>query len=125
LNRNNVEKDINKSRYFKAIDETVLCELMHPKNDAIDTNLSIAHAILEPGKSSLPHIINKSIEIYYILEGKGEMNIDQETQVVTEGQAIYIPSNARQWIKNIGNSNLKFLCIVSPPWTEDNEYLCQ
>ena len=118
-------KDINKSRYFKAIDETVLCELIHPKNDAVDTNLSIAHAVLEPGKSSLPHIINKSIEIYYILDGKGEMHIDQEKQVVTKGQAIYIPSNARQWIKNIGDSNLKFLCIVSPPLTEDNEYLCQ
>ena len=118
-------KDINKSRYFKAIDETVLCELIHPKNDGVDMDCSIAHAVLEPGKSSLPHIINKSIEIYYILEGKGEMYIDLEKQVVNKGQAIYIPSNARQWIKNIGNTELKFLCIVSPPWTEDDEVLCQ
>jgi mannose-6-phosphate isomerase-like protein (cupin superfamily) len=43
--------------------------------------------------------------------------------VVRAGQAIYIPSNARQWIKNTEKDDLKFLCIVSPSWSEDNEEL--
>jgi len=66
-------KDIKKSTYFKAMDETILCELLHPKKEGIIMGCSIAHAVLEPSNSSLPHILNKSIEIYYILEGKGCM----------------------------------------------------
>lgn len=118
-------KDVNKSLYSRVLDETILCELLHPKNDEFKINFSVAHAILEPGKSSLPHILTESIEVYYIIEGMGEMNIDGEIEVVKSGQAIYIPSQSRQYIKNIGDCYLKFLCIVSPPWRMDEEKLCQ
>jgi len=118
-------KNIKKSSYFKAMDETFLCELIHPKNDGVKMDFSIAHAVLKSGKSSLPHILTESIEIYYIIDGRGEMNIDLEKEVVEAGQAVYIPAKARQWIKNIGNEDLKFLCIVSPPWTIEEETLCQ
>lgn len=117
--------DIKKSSYFKAMDETILCELLHPENVDIKLGCSVAHAVLEPGKSSLPHKLVKSIEIYYILEGKGCMHIEREEEIVQSGQTIYIPSNACQWIDNIGEVNLKFLCIVSPPWNKVDEELCQ
>ncbi len=71
-------KDIKKSSYFKSLDETILCELLHPKNEGIIMGCSVAHAILEPHKSSLPHKLNKSIEVYYILEGEGCMHIDNQ-----------------------------------------------
>jgi len=32
----------------------------------------------------------------------------------------YIPSNAKQWIENIGEDDLKFIYIVSPPWNVAN-----
>ncbi len=118
-------KDIKRSRYFKAIDETVLCELIHPKNDGVKMDFSIAHAVLKPGTSSLPHTLTGCIEVYYIIGGIGEMYIDLEKKIVESGQAVYIPSNTRQWIKNIGNDDLMFLCIVSPPWGSDEEKLCQ
>lgn len=118
-------KDIKKSGYFKAMDQTILCELLHPKKEEIKMGCSVAHAVLEPGHSSLPHKLVNSIEIYYILEGKGCIHIEGEKEIVKSGQAVYIPSNARQWIYNIGKVNLKFLCIVSPPWNEEDEELCQ
>lgn len=117
-------KDIKKSKYIKVIDETTLCELLHPANEEVDLGCSIAHAILEPGESSLPHKLSKSVEIYYILEGKGVMHINEEEENVQSGQAIYVPPNAPQWIENVGNNELKFLCIVTPPWNEDDEELC-
>lgn len=117
-------RDIKKSNYFDAVDETVLSELIHPKNDGVKLGFSIAHAVLKPGKSSLPHVLNESVEVYYILDGSGEMHIGLEMETVVSGQAIYIPPKKNQWIKNIGNGNLKFLCIVSPPWREDDEELC-
>ena len=41
-------KDIKKSTYFKAIDETTLCELIHPEKDTVKMDCSISHAILGP-----------------------------------------------------------------------------
>lgn len=118
-------RDIKKSNYFDAVDETVLSELLHPKNDGVKLDFSIAHAILKPGKSSLPHFLKESVEVYYILEGSGQIHIDLEMETVESGQAVYIPPKKSQWIKNIGSEDLKFLCIVSPPWKETDEELIQ
>lgn len=116
-------KDIKSSNYFDAVDETFLSELLHPKNDGVKLDFSIAHAVLKPGKSSLPHVLNESVEVYYILEGHGQMHIDHEVEAVESGQAVYIPPKKNQWIKNTGDDDLKFLCIVSPPWRESDEEL--
>jgi mannose-6-phosphate isomerase-like protein (cupin superfamily) len=117
-------KSIEKSEYFQVPDNTVLCELLHPKNEDIEMGCSLAHAILEPGKASLPHKLNSSVEIYFIIDGEGRMHIDHESEQVKPGDAIYIPPGSIQWIKNIGNTTLKFLCVVTPPWREDDEELC-
>lgn len=118
-------KDVKDGKYFTSLDETILCELLHPKNDikAFKMNFSLAYAFLEPEKSSLPHKIKNSVEVYYILEGIGLMHVDDEIRKVKEGQAIYIPPNSIQYIENVGNSVLKILCIVSPPWKSENEEL--
>jgi mannose-6-phosphate isomerase-like protein (cupin superfamily) len=57
----------------------------------LDLPYSIAHAILEPGAASLPHRLKTSSEVYFILEGEGEMHIDSEQAKVVTGQAILIP----------------------------------
>ena len=120
-------KDIKNCDYFKAIDETILCELLHPDREDQDLKISfsVAHAILKPGKSSLPHKLKTSAEVYYIIEGKGLMHIEDESTDFHTGQAIYIPPNSKQYIKNTGNSDIKFLCIVYPPWQDEDEELCE
>jgi len=120
-------KDLKNCNYFRALDKTLICELLHPDREVqdLDMGFSIAHAILKPKKSSLPHKLKNSVEIYYILEGKGLMHIDGESAEVHQGHAIYIPPNSKQWIENIGDSDLKFLCIVQPPWRQEDEELCE
>ncbi|RCV64152.1 cytosine deaminase [Methanophagales archaeon] len=119
-------KDIQNGEYFKAIDNTILCELLHPAKEegALEIRCSIAHAIVKPGVTTLPHRLKTSAEVYYILEGEGMMYINDESAEVHSGQAIYIPSNSKQYIQNTGNYNLKILCIVYPMWRmEDEEVL--
>ncbi|HHT18392.1 MAG: cupin domain-containing protein [Euryarchaeota archaeon] len=117
-------KSIDDCEYFQTSDQTTLCELLHPKNEKIKMGCSIAYALLNKGEASLPHELKTSVEIYYILEGKGVMHIDKESEEVKKGDAIYIPPGSVQWIKNNGKSLLKFLCVVTPPWKEEDEYLC-
>lgn len=59
--------------------------------------------------------------MYYILQGKGLMYINDKTAEIKEGQAIYIPPNARQRIKNTRENDLIFLCIVDPAWKPEDE----
>ena len=118
-------RDIKDCEYSRVMDETLLCELLHPdrENEDLKMDLSIAHAVLKVGESSLAHRLKNSVEIYYILEGKGIMHIDNESEEVQSGQAIYIAVNSKQYIENIGNDELKFLCIVYPKWKEEDEEL--
>ncbi|PKL58628.1 MAG: cupin domain-containing protein [Methanomicrobiales archaeon HGW-Methanomicrobiales-5] len=118
-------RDIAAIPHERVIDRSLLCELLHPDKvtGAQDLACSIAHAIIPPGESTLPHILKKSTELYYILSGAGEMHIGTETARVIPGQIILIPPGARQWIRNTGGENLVFLCIVSPKWQAEDEEL--
>lgn len=109
----------------RVIDRSVLCELLHPDKvpEAAGLGCSIAHAIVPLGESTLPHVLDRSVEIYYILEGYGEMHIANEHAPVRAGQIVYIPPGARQFIRNCGTGDLVFLCIVSPKWQEGDERL--
>lgn len=119
-------RDITDSSHERVLDHSLLCELLHPDKVAGAQELccSIAHAIIPPGESTLPHLLKKSTELYYILQGLGEMHIDNESAQVSLGQIILIPPQARQWIRNTGTENLVFLCIVSPKWQAEDEILC-
>ena len=103
-----------------AGDATVLRELLHPGRQPIAGHYSLAHARLPQGKASLRHHLHNS-EVYYILEGRGRMHIDDEAQVVDAGDAIYIPPGAQQYIESLGPGELAFLCIVDPPWRAEDE----
>ncbi|MFZ2471845.1 MAG: cupin domain-containing protein [Methanothrix sp.] len=117
-------KDLAKCRYFRAADNTFICELLHPDREGLDLPYSIAHAMLHPGTASLPHRLKTSSEVYLILEGMGEMHIGSEKAPVQAGQAILIPPGSWQHIQNTGDIILKFICIVDPFWrAEDEEVL--
>ncbi|MDD4127802.1 MAG: cupin domain-containing protein [Methanomicrobium sp.] len=114
-------KDMN---YFRAGDNCLLCELFHPKNfqsKDILLDYSIVHAIVPFGEKSVPHRLNKSSEVYYILSGEGLMHINSETNLLTSGCLVYIPPGSVQYIENMGESDLVFLAIVNPPWEESDE----
>jgi mannose-6-phosphate isomerase-like protein (cupin superfamily) len=59
-------------------------------------------------------------QCYYIIKGKGLMIIEGETSEVTEGDAVYIPSNKKHGIKNTGGVVLEYLTANSP--TFDKKY---
>lgn len=107
---------------FLAGDHTYIKEILHPKNDAVQIQYSLAHASLPVNVTSLPHQL-KSSEVYYILKGKGKVFINEEMKEVKVGDMIFIPPNATQSIQNTGDEVLEFLCIVHPEWRENEEVI--
>lgn len=103
---------------------TKIKQYFHPHNTLNRINYSLAHFTLEPGKKSKLHKI-KSSEIYYILEGHGEITIDNERYQLKKDDSIYVPANSSQYIKNLDDVNLKFLCIVEPAWKAEDEIILE
>ena len=99
-------------------------QYFHPHNTLNGINYSIAQFTLEPGKKSKLHKMSSS-EIYYILEGSGNLKIDEETFQLEKDDSVYVPPNSVQSIENTGSINLRFLCIVEPAWKADNEILLE
>ena len=113
-------KRLKDCREFLAGDGSILRELLHPDKATILSRYSLVHAKVVPGQKTRPHKL-KSSEVYYVTAGKGLMHIGQESFDVGPECAIYIPTDAVQYIENTGNCDLTFLCIVDPAWREEDE----
>ncbi len=116
-----LKKELNDIPAFTAGDDTLIREVLHPKNDGLPLNYSLAYATLEPGQASLPHILHKSSEVYIIRKGRGRAFIGGESAKLEPGQLAFIPAGVEQYIENIGEGPLEFWCIVSPPWSGEDE----
>jgi len=115
-------RNLSDCEKFIAGDNSMLRELLHPDKAELAINYSLAHAVINPGQTSISHKL-KTSEVYYILEGEGIMHINKETQRVHQGHAIYIPPNSQQFIQNTGKDDLVFLCIVDPAWKKEDEII--
>lgn len=114
-------KSLENLKSFEAGDKTQIIEILHPQNDAVSLDYSLAHASLEVGEASLPHVLEACSETYFILKGEARVVIGEESAKLKEGDTVLIPAGASQYIENLGNTRLEFLCIVSPAWFEEQE----
>ncbi|KAF6247325.1 cupin domain-containing protein [Nitrosopumilus sp. b3] len=99
---------------------TKIKQYFHPHNTLNGINYSIAQFTLESGKRSRLHKL-KSSEIYYILEGNAILTVDEEELNLQKDDSVYIAPNSKQFIKNAGSEDLRFLCIVEPAWKAEDE----
>jgi mannose-6-phosphate isomerase-like protein (cupin superfamily) len=113
-------KALDSVKVISAGDDTLLSELLHPERDVAPIRFSLAHAVLPPGRSSRRHRLSAT-ETYYVLSGRGIVHVGSEQKEVSRGWAVVIPPGFVQWAENTGDSDLEFLCIVDPPWQEQQE----
>jgi mannose-6-phosphate isomerase-like protein (cupin superfamily) len=74
---------------------------------------SLAEATLPAGTATQRHYHRQSEEFYYLLAGRGLMEIDGEEREVGPGDAILIPAGA--WHRIHALEALQFLCCCAPP----------
>ena len=59
-------------------------------------------------------------EIYFILEGRGRVEVDGEEREVGVGDGILIPAGAWHQIEAV--EALRFLCCCAPPYSHDDTF---
>ena len=115
MNRTIKRLDPEKEFYFHEG-----CHIIEVSNSVDDPDASIACARVEPGVTTRWHRLVYTAERYVILEGKGRVEIgDHPATDVSTGDVVLIPAMTRQRISNTGNSDLVFLAICTPRFTED------
>lgn len=81
-------------------------------------NVSIARARVGPGVTTELHRLNVD-EFYYILEGAGAIETDGSApKEMRPGDAAFIRAGSSQRITNVSGSDLVFLCICTPRFSE-------
>jgi mannose-6-phosphate isomerase-like protein (cupin superfamily) len=98
---------------FTTRDGSTIRELMRAGEQ------SLAEASLAPGQATERHYHAASEELYYLLDGEGEMEVDGERARVGPGDAILIPPGARHQI-TADATGLRFLCCCSPPYLHED-----
>ena len=101
-----------------AKDGAEIREVLHPQYDPIGNHLSLAHGTVRKGQETKNHVL-EIVEIYYILSGQGVMTIDGEQRMVKENDAIYVYPGSEQRIRNVGDTDLRYLVICAPPFSRD------
>lgn len=109
---------------YTTKDGSSIRELMHPLVHGNRTQ-SLAEATVMPGCETLCHRHDMSEEIYYIIEGSGDMTVDNDTFSVNKGDSICILPGKHHSIRNTGKVPLKILCCCSPPYSHEDTELLQ
>lgn len=107
---------------FTTADGSTIRSLLDHTNAPVE-NQSLAEASLPPGGATQRHYHRISEEFYYILEGRGSMEINGEARDVGPGDAILIPAGAWHQIRSQKEGDsLRFLCCCAPPYAHDDTY---
>ncbi len=95
------------------------CFVIELLNSAMDPDVSIARARLEPGGATHLHRLHGITERYLILEGEGMVEVnDRPPEKVVVGDVVMIAPMHNQRIVNSGNTDLIFLAICTPRYEE-------
>jgi len=91
--------------------------LMSPETHGVK-HLSINMVIVPPGSKSDTHSHGEAEEFWIILDGRGEVVVDEEKRSIEPGMIIFAPPRSKHRIVNTGNEPLKAYFLFAPPGPE-------
>ena len=77
-------------------------------------NFALGNVTLDPKGGQVPWHNQEQEEIYFVVEGTGEMCLGGERQIVTSGQAVFIPPGVFHQLTNIGDTPLRMIYCYGP-----------
>jgi mannose-6-phosphate isomerase-like protein (cupin superfamily) len=78
------------------------------------THFSMGNVILEPRGGQVPWHNQEQEEVYFVIEGTGEMCLGEERQTISGGQMVYIPPGVFHQLTNIGETPLRMIYCYGP-----------
>jgi quercetin dioxygenase-like cupin family protein len=86
------------------------------------SGLSLGCAEIAPGGDLILHY-HSPAEIYVVTKGKGILDKSGELEEIGKGDVVYIASNAKHALRNVGKETLEFYWIFPTDRFSEVEYL--
>ena len=112
-------ENLNEVEPFTTLDGSTIRGVAGPAIESA-SNQSLAEASVPPGGATTEHYHRTTEEIYFVLKGSGDLEVDGERRRLRPGDAALIPPGAWHTFENDGNSELRFLCCCAPPYSHDD-----
>ena len=77
-------------------------------------NFSMGFVVLEPNGGQVPWQNQEQEEVYFVVEGTGEMCLGEERRTLSSGQAVFIPPTVFHQLTNIGETPLTMIYCYGP-----------
>jgi mannose-6-phosphate isomerase-like protein (cupin superfamily) len=77
----------------------------------LDDGRTLKLSVVDKGKATHAPHRHVEDEFFFILEGKAEFYLEGKTKVVGPNTSLYCPSNMEHGIRNVGETQLKYLVI--------------
>jgi quercetin dioxygenase-like cupin family protein len=90
-------------------------------DDLPTDTMTMGVATLEPGGFLALHR-HAPAELYYILEGRGRVQLDGVERDVKAGDGVFIPGDAEHGIRNVAAEPLRFLYVFAVDRFDTIEY---
>jgi mannose-6-phosphate isomerase-like protein (cupin superfamily) len=100
---------------FVTKDGSTIREYFHTERQ------SLAEASLEPRQTTQRHYHERSEEIYLIVEGGGELEVDGDRREVAAGDAVLVRPGAWHEL-TAGGGGVRLLCCCVPPYSDADTY---
>ncbi len=81
---------------------------------------SMGYVTLDPWGGQVPWHAQEQDEVYFVIEGVGEMCLGNEVMELITGQAVYIPSGVYHQLSNKGATPLKMIYCYGPAGDVDH-----
>jgi mannose-6-phosphate isomerase-like protein (cupin superfamily) len=115
-----IVRSLAEAEAFTTSDGSTIRELLGLSTAPVRSQ-SLAEATLEPGQATERHYHAETEEIYYVVEGSGEMELDGDRRVLSLGDAVLIPPGAWHQI-HAGGARLRFLCCCAPAYRHEDTF---
>lgn len=115
-----IVRSLAEAEAFTTADGSTIRELLGLPTAPV-RNQSLAEATLAPEQATERHYHAETEEIYYVVEGCGEMELDGDRRPVGVGDAVLIPPGAWHQIRADGDQ-LRFLCCCAPAYRHEDTY---
>jgi mannose-6-phosphate isomerase-like protein (cupin superfamily) len=114
-------RTVTEQETHPTIDGSDIRRLFNKHNSPTEA-LSLAEASLQPYTKALLHHHKQATEIYFVLSGSGEVEVEGELRSVKVGDAVLILPGQSHRMTALGQG-IRFLCCCAPPFSVDDTVL--
>lgn len=114
-----IVKVVRESEGRTFVQETCRATILLSPDNVSSRGMDLGILHLQPRSKTLPNRHPRSEEMFYMLKGKGTITVEEETEEIEAGVAIYIPENVIHHFENTQDEEMIFILVHAPP--EDAE----